>query len=81
MANQLVNYFNKRRNRTSDNSASESESPESKWSKNQDESVEHVQQDGDVIIDALEMTGEIAGTLLKRNTREAAKTRHNRKQR
>lgn len=61
MANQFVNYFNKRRNRTPNSSNSESESPESKRSKNLDESVE--EQDGDVIIDALEMTGEIAGTL------------------
>ena len=43
-------------------STSESESPESKRSKNLEECVEE-NEDGDVIIDALEMTGEIAGTL------------------
>lgn len=62
MANQFVNYFSKRRNRTPNSSTSESESPESKRSKNLEECVEE-NEDGDVIIDALEMTGEIAGTL------------------
>ena len=40
MANQFVNYFSKRRNRTPNSSTSESESPESKRSKNLEECVE-----------------------------------------
>lgn len=64
MANQLGNFFSKRRNRTPNSPTSESESPESKKSKNLNEIVEYInEQDGDAIIDALEMTGEIAGTL------------------
>ena len=42
---------------------SESESPESKKAQTLNESVEDNEQEGDVIIDALEMMGELAETL------------------
>lgn len=63
MATQLSNYFLKRRNRSGTNSGSESESPDFKRAKNLNESCVSETQDGDVVIDALEMTGGIAGTL------------------
>ena len=63
MASQFGNFFSKRRNRTPNSPTSESESPESKKAKNLNESVEDNEQEGDVIIDALEMTGELAETL------------------
>ena len=64
MATQLSNYFLKRRNRSGTNSGSESDSPDFKRAKNlNSESCVSETQDGDVIIDALEMTGEISGTL------------------
>ena len=63
MASQFGNFFSKRRNRTPNSPTSESESLESKKAKNLNESVEDNEQEGDVIIDALEMTGELAETL------------------
>ena len=63
MANQITNFFNIRRSRTPSSPASESESPYCKRQKKLDESDEHEHQDGDVIIDALDMTEGIAETL------------------
>ena len=63
MATQLSNYFLKRRNRSGNNSGSESDSPDFKRAKTLKESCVSETKDGDVIIDALEMTGGIIGTL------------------
>ena len=63
MASKFGNFFSKRRNTTPNSPTSESESSESKKAKNLNEGVEDNEQEGDVIIDALEMTGELAETL------------------
>ena len=63
MTTQLSNYFLKRRNRSGNNSGSESDSPDFKRAKTLKENCVSETKDGDVIIDALEMTGGIFGTL------------------